>query len=68
VFVPVFSVLSFVGRGLCDGLITRARSSNRFKKLPVCEAAKVLSRTRAIEEEEECKCSQARGHPHLPPF
>jgi hypothetical protein len=42
-------VLSCVGRGLCDGLITRPNKSyqclNKIKTPSVCEAAKVLSRT-----------------------
>jgi hypothetical protein len=48
--VLIFCVVSScVGRGLCKGLISRPKESyqvsNKIKKTPVCEAAKVLSRT-----------------------
>jgi hypothetical protein len=42
-------VLSCVGRGLCDGLITHPKESYQvskyIKKPPFCKVAKVLSRT-----------------------
>jgi hypothetical protein len=48
--LPYFcDVLTRVGRGLYDGLITRPRSLtkrlNKIKKPPVCDAAMVLTRT-----------------------